>query len=135
MWKYLFFLVYLKERDFEDYSGGESFVFERTLKLEKDPNTHEPIHDSDTGKELKVAKPKMDLLWFPQRDAMVLKNSRSSAYQELIQKLQRFEEQNNKLTQLLSSQVNVVALSHRRRSPPRSSCDLFRVCNSQSLLN
>ena len=119
MWKYLFFLVYLKERDFEDYSGGESFVFQRTLTLEKDPNTHESIHDCDTGKELKLAKQKMDLLWFPQRDAMVLKNMRSSADEELIQKLQRFHDQNAKLTQILSSQVNAVACP-ATATPPSS---------------
>ena len=66
MWKYLFFLVYLKERDYEDYSGGESFVFHRTLTLVQDPDTHEVVRDCETGNELKIAKPNVDLLWYPQ---------------------------------------------------------------------
>jgi hypothetical protein len=58
--------VYLREKDYDEYSGGESYIFERTLRLVKDPLTHETLKDSDTGKELKVSKQQMDLLWYPQ---------------------------------------------------------------------
>mmetsp|Transcript_19064 Transcript_19064/g.28050 ORF Transcript_19064/g.28050 Transcript_19064/m.28050 type:complete len:632 (+) Transcript_19064:2-1897(+) len=106
MWKYLYFLVYLKERDYEDYSGGESFVFHRSLFLVQDPDTHEVVRDRETGNELKMAKQNVDLLWYPQRDAMVLKDRRSSADQELMQKLHKYEIQTNQLTTHLSSQAD-----------------------------
>ena len=76
MWKYLYFLVYLKERDFDDYSGGESYVFEKTLQMVRDLDTHEKVHDIDTGKELKISKHQIDLLWFPQ----VLNNFQSPLF-------------------------------------------------------
>jgi hypothetical protein len=76
MWKYLFFQVYLREKDFDQYSGGESYVFDRTLELVRHPLTHEVLRDVDTGLELKAAKPQVDLSWFPQRTAMVLKQQR-----------------------------------------------------------
>ena len=46
--------------------GGESFVFNRTLTLVLDPDTHEVVRDHETGNELKIAKPNVDLLWYPQ---------------------------------------------------------------------
>lgn len=84
MWKYIFFQVYLREKNFDDYSGGESYVFSKTLRLIKDSLTHETVMDADTGLELKVSRPAPELLWFPQRDAMVLKNQNSSMDQHLV---------------------------------------------------
>lgn len=42
--------------------GGESFVFNRTLTLVLDPDTHEVVRDHETGNELKIAKPNVDLV-------------------------------------------------------------------------
>jgi len=106
MWKYLYFLVYLKELNYDDYSGGESFVFFRSLRQVKDPDTQEVVRDRETGYELKMAKLNVDLLWYPQRDAMVLKDHRSSGDEELMRKLQQYEIQTNKLTVHISSQAD-----------------------------
>jgi hypothetical protein len=58
--------VYLREKDYDEYSGGESYIFEKTMRLVKDPLTHETLKDIDTGKELKISKQQIDLLWYPQ---------------------------------------------------------------------
>mmetsp|Transcript_17413 Transcript_17413/g.41155 ORF Transcript_17413/g.41155 Transcript_17413/m.41155 type:complete len:183 (+) Transcript_17413:3-551(+) len=91
MWRYLFFHVYLMERDFDDYSGGESYVSEKTLQLVKDADTHETVMDIDTGRELKISKQQQDLLWFPQRDAMCLAGQGSSEDQALAEQLEGLE--------------------------------------------
>jgi len=122
MWKYLFFLVYLKERDFDDYSGGESYVFSKTLQLVRDPDTHEKVHDVDTGKELKISKPQIDLLWFPQRDAMVLAKSKSSSSdQRLMHKLQELQVSTAKLTNQLTAKVDkVLSIAQQGTGQPRN---------------
>ena len=88
MWEYLYFEVYLRQKDYSDYSGCESYVFEKTLDLERHPETHEILIDCDTGKELKTARSPPDILWIPQRDAMVLKKKRPTSDQLLVQRLQ-----------------------------------------------
>lgn len=106
MWKYLFFQVYLREQDYDNFSGGESYVFSKTLQLVRHPQTHETIKDVDTGKELKAAKPQVDLSWLPQRAAMVLKNQRSSNDEQLNQQLRDLESSSTRLTARLHSQLD-----------------------------
>ena len=65
--RYLYFNVHLRQKDFDDYSGGESYVFSKTLELVRDTNTHTPLRDVDTDLELKRPLPQIDLLWFPQK--------------------------------------------------------------------
>ena len=45
MWKYLYFNVYLRLKNFDDFSGGESYVFSKTLELVRDPETNNPLLD------------------------------------------------------------------------------------------
>lgn len=59
--------MHLRQKDFDDYSGGESYVFSKTLELVRDANTHAPLRDIDTDLELKRPLPQIDLLWFPQK--------------------------------------------------------------------
>ncbi len=47
-------------------AGGESYVFSRTLTLERHPVTHEVLFDPDNGSQLKSPKLPVDILWFPQ---------------------------------------------------------------------
>lgn len=108
MWKYLYFLVYLKERDYQDMSGGESFVFHRTLQLIMDPDTHEVVRDRQSGNELKMAKPTPDLLWYPQRDALKLAGQRASADQELMRKLDFLDSQTSRISATLSSKADEI---------------------------
>jgi hypothetical protein len=87
MWKYLYFNVYLRLKDFDDYSGGESYVFSRTLELVRDPHTHTPLRDVDTGLELKRPLQQIDLMWLPQKMAMRLKQQKVSMDQRLQEKM------------------------------------------------
>ncbi len=47
-------------------AGGESYVFSRTLALERHPITNEVLYDAETGSEFKSPKLPVDILWFPQ---------------------------------------------------------------------
>ena len=58
--------VYLRGKDVCDYTGGESYVFDKSLMLVCDDETHETLRDPICGHELKVNNPRVDLLWFPQ---------------------------------------------------------------------
>jgi hypothetical protein len=92
MWKYLHFQVYLREKDYNDYSGGESYVFQKTLELVRDPKTHELLKDVDSVDKHELKRPirRMDILWFPQKAAMRLKNQKASLEVELKQKVPHF---------------------------------------------
>lgn len=106
MWEYLFFQVHLRQKDFSDYSGSESFVFAKTLDLERHPDTHEILVDCDTGHDLKSAKRQVDILWIPQRDAMVLKKKRPTTDQLLVQRLQMLHESTGELGSRLTHQFD-----------------------------
>ena len=92
MWKYLYFSVYLRLKDFDNYSGGESYVFSKTLERVTDPHTHMPLLDVDTGLELKRPMMQIDLMWYPQKMAMRLKNQKATMNQQLIDRMKTLED-------------------------------------------
>jgi hypothetical protein len=73
---------------FQDIETGSSFLFflfpetlsptpfPPLLKV-RNPETHQPVNDRETGLELKRQKPQIDLLWFPQKVRAVVLSSPS----------------------------------------------------------
>jgi len=119
MWKYLYFNVHLRQKDFDDYSGGESYVFSKTLELVRDANTHTPLYDVDTGLELKRPLPQIDLLWFPQKAAMRLRNLKASMEQLLEDKMKALQADMLLHASSLGAQIDKIAedaAAHRAES-------------------